>query len=224
MFVLSVPLELPSGMIIKDSIKISVDAPEVRIQEWSVVDACDDAVEEYVVPLKLHKKVYKHSIRVRVAMQGGVPEQGCTVYFSCFVVEDEKIRSFSQKFFIEKEKAIRKQIAKPRRDKFFRRDRPIWLVNAKYLFFLLMGLIFIGFLIVDVLSLFEVMSFLGLGAWGYFARFFVPHYVVFFLCAVWLLLFAAWCLVKKSKTTLGLVCASSVLPLLVQAYISFYFS
>lgn len=239
--------ESPSAVITKESIKISVDTPDIIIQEWFVEDGlggAGEAIEEYVVPLKLRKKVYKNSFRIKIVTRDATTEKktekNFSFCFSCFVVESgESIRSLYKK--VSFQKAKKRSFSGSPKDKGSRNlffgarkfchDRPIWLVNAKYLFFLLMGLIFIGFLIVDVLSFFDVACFLGLGIWAYFSRFIVSHFLVLFICAIWLLVLAIWYLVidhlastrflKITRIVLGLACASGVLPLLVQAYLSF---
>jgi len=240
----------------KDSLRISVDSPTVVIEDWHVEQ---EFVEEYLIPLKLHKKLYKDSFVLQVVLNS-IPSKDCSLYLSCFVVEDdERVVSCVKKVLLrvydgaslysavlQEEDArpvIRRstlgccQVVSVHKVVSCRNAIPFWLLNAKYFFFLLIALIFIGFIIVDILSFFDVMWLLIPGVWWYIARCVISYFFVVLVLAIWMFLLSVWYFknavgcseavpdcIRIVRTILGLLCASSVLLLLIQAYLELSFS
>ena len=75
----------PYEYICKDSIKLSIDSKKSSIDRWSV---SIEQEEEYVVPLKAHKKVYKVPFEIEILLKDEIFD--CTLFFSCFLVKNNE--------------------------------------------------------------------------------------------------------------------------------------
>jgi hypothetical protein len=75
-------------VVYKDSIRLSLDDDYAKILKWSIVEG--EAQEDYVVPLKLHKKVYGDRFAVRVVLSDRISSLS-SLYVSCFVVKRDEV-------------------------------------------------------------------------------------------------------------------------------------
>lgn len=211
----------PDEMIYKDSIRVSIASPLVQNIRWEIGT---EAVEEYVAPLKTHKKVYADSceMRVRYDCPEGSPIGKTGLTIACFVIsEDETVLPFM--------KRIELQGREPEAEPVVQQvPTAIPLVPAKptsnrlFILLLFLGLA-IAFVTVNLLSIADVGLLFFLGAW-----FFLMRERLLFISAGLLFIAALWYMngYEKSRSGLRLIrlvlailCAASVLPVIVQAYL-----
>ena len=237
-FYIDVFLDLNES-VCKDFIKISVDNPDVTILDWEIVG---EPIAEYVPPLKLHKKVYKNSCSLKI-----VVDQknliATNFYFSCFVVRgDDQITSIMKKLPVKvwaEKKMTTTFVAHDSKQKIMypmtymnvkKQHRSFWFLNTNFLLIIMLGLLFIGFVLFAILMLRDLLLLAFFGFWLFLASI-IPHFITFFIAAVWMF-FASICFFQLGKSSsylslqrarfmLGLLSASIVLPLLVRMVIAF---
>lgn len=228
-------------IVYKDSIRISFRHPTVSIKKWNILS---EPQEEYISSLKLHKKVYKERFFIKIKFDGDV--QGGNLYYACFVVHEEgTIVPFLQHIMLPKTKESDNKREKnaalsieQKKTPLLKRgvsylqtrqhnDHPLWLLNTKLLLLLFLLLLFIGFILVDILALKDIFILLGLGSWVYGANRLLSYPIMLSGSAILSLFASMWYLyhqnrgrqgLKWIRLVLGLLCAAAVLPLLIEAY------
>jgi len=232
---------IDSGQVVyKDSVRFFFDDPNLEVVRF---DFMQEATEEYLAPLKVHKKVYREPFCIKVFVDGLEDRgSGCSLCFSCFVVEDnEAVRPFKKYLLLSERQGsvgTKHDIAKIKshedlsRPIFKRIDRSFWLLNSRILLYLLLLVLLIGFIIVNILKFGDIAMLVLLLAWFFVIRNFL-NYLLMLICSVFLMVFSAiWFLrdgrrcpvmLRRIRLALGLVCASSIIPLLVKIYFYIFF-
>lgn len=237
---------LDAGEAVCDSsIKLSIDDPGRSLRSWEVFS--DNAAnEEYVVPLKSNKLLYRKLFKIKLSFDRPLMED-VYCHWSCFVVEqdnyrEERIVPFFKKILLRAPPIKRKEIKKklfmaPLREalslvKKKRGDSSPRALNTNILLLLFLILFFLGFLLVQVLRFSDIAGFLTLGGFILFGRIVLPYVILLLSGAVGLLVLAAFMFRKDEsaptflrsvRSVLGFLCGASVLPLLVEAYLVLLF-
>ena len=84
-----VDVTLDFGQVVyKDSIRVSLDSSQRRLLRWQIQD---ESVEEYIVPLKIHKDVYKSNFSIQFFLEKNrFVHDDTPLYVSCFAIDHDE--------------------------------------------------------------------------------------------------------------------------------------
>ena len=230
-----------SELICKDDIMISVDDPSIVVNDYQIINYS----QKEIFLTKTKKKGYKNPFIMKVFLSSSVQDLDVLeIYFSCFVVnEEEEFRpfikkvshEFNGKIFNKLNKKVKNKIRAKIKYAYESLKKPakeigVRIFNAKILTLLLVVTLFLSFVLFSVLSIEDLLIILSIFVWGYFSKFIFVREVVFFILAILLLISSVWFFInydygksflkKIIRLFLGFLCASLVLPLLLEVYLS----
>jgi len=232
-----------SQMVCRDDILISVDDSDVVVDDFQVINYSQ---EEIVLPKK-KKKVYGSPFSIKIFLVGDFNNLDFVdVYFSCFVInEDEKFEPFEKIISVDlgSEVVSLKNFPKKVSQKFKTKVRNAYanikqpakrvgsvIFDARILTLFLIGILFISFILFSVLSIEDLLIVLSIFLWGYFSKFIFVKEISLFFLAILFLISSVWFFInydyrksllqKSTRLLLGFLCASLVLPIFLEVYLS----
>lgn len=229
-------------MVCCDSIRLSIDSPEIKINRWEIKDT---PVDEYIASLKVHKKIYKNNFAIKLFLSGNKVEQDdLFLCFSCFMIDSQdRVHPVIKRVSLNSKKSNRKKsinkifskkdFLKKTSVKLFtkikkQKDRLLLFFNIRIFVALFLLLLFIGFVFLNILSLLDAFIIIFLLVWILLVRRLLPYFFIEFLSGIWFLIASISfftrdtdaLFLKRTRLVLGFLCAASILPALAKAYLS----
>lgn len=235
-----------SEAICKSSIKFSVDSPGLEVGNWETVA---EASEEYIVPIKLREKVYRGSFTIKLFMNKPIKLSDLSCLFSCLMFKnDESIVPFFTKINLissdyhenvpyeyvplTKKEEFYKSSVFPKRVKELIVYRGDMHDSSKILLLGLILFFLVWVLVIHVISFTDMAGFLLIGGWLCFGRIFFNYPVLLSVVAI-ILLCTSFVLLSRDvedtplqktvRTTIGILSAIAVLPVVAEVFLTLYF-